>query len=303
MVGRFSASHGRSGLAPCASRLTLVTAITSATSLGTACVSNTTNGDHSGASANETSNETDTSASRSTTSTAEASGKDEGSSSHTSRQTPPDAGPLQADASANPTNDGGPTSLEPLVDSAADPGDGGDDQGEAAPSSNVDAGSALALLEQARADYRSWQTRTEMPVSISAEIFSLCRPPSVLEEAFVESVHSELALLDWLNPRAEDAMAVFESTARLAEPREFPVGATIVKEKLAHAKVGYELAALGLMIKREPGFNPSYGDWQFGYWDTTNGLTAGSDEQAYCGDCHAFADTDFVYVDDSWRRP
>jgi hypothetical protein len=183
-------------------------------------------------------------------------------------------------------------------DTAAVSPSGGSDAG--------DGGSTTRLLEHARADYKAWETRTTEPVHISAEIFGLCRAPSAGEDAFVESVHGrELALLDWLNEEAQAGISSFESATseKTATPRVFPVGATIVKEKLAQGTGKYELAALGIMIKRAPGFDAANGDWQFGYWEPALGLDAEPATQIYCGECHALAGTDFVYVDDTWRQP
>lgn len=181
-----------------------------------------------------------------------------------------------------------------------------------------DAGEARSrTLEQIRAEYRNWQPFTLEPQNISAAIFSLCRSPSAAETAFVESVHGdELYLWDWLNPSAERAAVDFAASANGGAPPsepteqppsnaglEFDVGATIVKEKLLRGESGYELAALGIMVKREQGFDPETGDWEFGYWEPSTGMLSGPTENAACGPCHAQSSTDYVYLDQSWRLP
>ncbi len=171
-------------------------------------------------------------------------------------------------------------------------------------------------LEELRGVYLTWETHTAEPQNISAEIFGLCRAPSAAEEAFVESVHGdELYLFDWLNPAAQRGAAQFgEANAPLVPPERpfeplvdggvvFEVGAAIVKEKLVRTGQGYELAALGLMVKREPGFDPASGDWEFGYWTPSEGMLSGPAETAACGACHASSPTDFVFLDESWRLP
>lgn len=168
-----------------------------------------------------------------------------------------------------------------------------------------DGASPHELLDRARAEYRAWEPRTAEPVPISSQIFALCRLPTQAESDFVESVHGdELALQDWPNEAASEGIAAIDAAASGGndEAITFAVGATIVKEKVAWRDGAWELAALGLMIKREPGFDPSHGDWQFGYWDPELGMESGSEAQVSCGDCHAFAGTDFVYADDSWRQ-
>lgn len=214
-----------------------------------------------------------------------------------------------ADAALGPRDDGASpneatdeTLVDAPVDSAPDP------TGDAAPnqtSDAIDGGRELTPLEHAQTAYRDWQPRTEQPVPISAEIFSLCRAPSAAENAFVESVHGDnLALQDWLDEGARAGLALFaNNTAADGEAPSFPVGATIVKEKLAYREGELQVFALGIMLKREPGFNATNGDWQFGYWEEASGMLSGASEQTYCGQCHALAGTDFVYVDDSWRQP
>jgi hypothetical protein len=187
---------------------------------------------------------------------------------------------------------------------ASGAGSGGATNPAAGSSSTSDGGEAgghgsdlddTTLLEQARGSYAAWEKRTENPQAISAEIFALCRGPTQAEEDFVASEHGDmLYLLDWLDP---GAAAVF--TAASSGP--FPVGATIVKEKLVLESGGYMLHALGLMLKREPGFDPAHGDWQFGYWNAADGMIAGASENEHCGNCHAGSSTDFVFMDASWH--
>lgn len=209
-----------------------------------------------------------------------------------------------SDAMAGTNDDGAlpeDAALDASVDNAPDP------PLDAAPGQifDQDADSHLAPILRARATYREWQPRTQQPVHISAEIFSLCRLPNLPETAFVESIHGhDLALQDWLDEGALAGFALFTDntdTSTNPEALSFPVGATIVKEKLAYIDGEWQLFALGFMLKREPGFDPANADWQFGYWEESNDLWSGISEQRHCGSCHALASTDHVYVDQSWR--
>jgi Cytochrome P460 len=150
------------------------------------------------------------------------------------------------------------------------------------------------------ADYQTWKRRTAEPVPLAADIFGLCRSPSLAERQFLDSEHGidQRLVLDWLNPGADTA---YEHKANLP----FPVGAAIVKEKLVRETTGtLALVARGVMIKREPGFDAAHGDWEFAYWEPTAGLLAGPTESKHCGDCHLGAQpTDFVFFDQAWRRP
>lgn len=169
--------------------------------------------------------------------------------------------------------------------------------GEAGEAGQAGVSSTEDPLEAARAAYHGWQQRTDEPLNISAEIFSLCRSPTAAEQAFVASEHgNELYLLDWVNA---EAAAGFDAGATAP----FPVGAAIVKEKLTREGADYVLVALGLMVKREAGFDPTHGDWQFGYWQPEDGMASGTSTNRYCGACHATSTTDFVFLDETWRVP
>jgi len=165
-------------------------------------------------------------------------------------------------------------------------------------SSGIGAGADTMTVERATAEYRTWQQRTAQPVAISEQIFSLCRLPTLPEQTFADSEHGKgRALLDWINPGAAAGFSAGGATA-------FPVGATIVKEKLVSASTGFTLAALGVMIKRPAGFDVTHGDWEFAYWEPAPGLMKGAPQAEYCGACHAGARaTDFVFFDESWRTP
>jgi hypothetical protein len=148
-------------------------------------------------------------------------------------------------------------------------------------------------LEQAMKSYLSWTPRQAAPRAISAEIFSLCRLPSLPEQAFTESVHGgSLALRDWAN---ELALTGLKAGGKPA----FPVGAAIVKQKL----MGADVIALGIMVKHSADYDSKHGDWAFGYWEKQSGLSSGAEPASACGDCHAGAKTDHVFADESWRMP
>lgn len=159
-----------------------------------------------------------------------------------------------------------------------------------------DSGSAptdsAGALAQAMKDYLKWTPRQDAPRAISAEIFSLCRLPSLPEQKFTESVHgNSLALRDWTNDLAVQGLK--------AADKPFPVGAAIVKQKLQ----GTKLIALGIMVKRAKSYDAAHGDWAFGYWEEASGLKSGAEPASACGDCHASAKTDYVFADASWRTP
>jgi hypothetical protein len=179
-------------------------------------------------------------------------------------------------------------------------GDGGALGGGGAGGSLGDAGEGGAAvgvpsIATIMAQYRSsYEPQTEQPEPVSAYIFGLCRSPTLEERAFADSEHGRGRYLqDWANETAVSAIA------NRGQP-PFAAGSVIVKEKyvLGAASGTLELAALGFMIKREPGFSPSHGDWDFAYWEPEVGVLSTAEQSSYCGGCHSSAaDTDFVFID------
>jgi alpha-glucuronidase len=78
-----------------------------------------------------------------------------------------------------------------------------------------------------------------------------------------------------------------QGAATIIQDRErtFPVGSMIVKEKLINADDTTPVA-LGIMIKREAGFNPAGDDWEYAYWEQAGGVTRGTAQLEHCQACH-----------------
>jgi hypothetical protein len=140
--------------------------------------------------------------------------------------------------------------------------------------------------------YRTWQPQSPEPVAISAYIFGLCRLPTLPEQQFAESEHGhERYLQDWAN-----AAAVAGIARRGVPP--FAPGSVIVKEKYVASGTGRELVAIAMMIKRESGFEPAHGDWDYAYYEPELGVVQTKAQSDYCSGCHLGAsETDFVFVD------
>lgn len=102
-----------------------------------------------------------------------------------------------------------------------------------------------------------------------------------------------------------------ELAAKSFPSSEYPIGGVIVKEK----RVGFfsdpehedelnsygsdQFDGVGGMIKREPGFDPEHGDWEYFYFEDASKITRGKIQS--CIECHAMArETDFVFG--AWNR-
>jgi hypothetical protein len=151
---------------------------------------------------------------------------------------------------------------------------------------------AIPTVSEIMDQYPAWQPQSPEPVAISAYIFGLCRLPTLPEREFAESEHGrERYLQDWANPQAEAGIA------RRGTP-PFGPGSVIVKEKYVPSGTGRDLVAIAMMIKREPGFAPTQGDWDYAYYEPDLGVIQTKEQSAYCSSCHAgAAPTDFVFVD------
>ena len=142
--------------------------------------------------------------------------------------------------------------------------------------------------------YRSWHPQTDEPVDVSSYIFALCRLPTLKEQTFAESEHGKYRRLqDWANDAAVAGIAGDAGSHVFAE------GAAIVKEKYVPNNEGaLELVARGFMIKRELGFDPARGDWDYAYWEPSLGILHTEEQSQYCGGCHLGAgSTDSVFID------
>lgn len=136
--------------------------------------------------------------------------------------------------------------------------------------------------------YSGWTALTDAPRPVSMLIYILCRLPTEEEMAFTESEHGNRYLLEYVNEIGREAMLSPDTT-------EFPVGTVIVKEKLG-ALESDAAEALGIMIKREAGYNPSGGDWEYIYWEHPDSLMRDKPGLMHCQQCHyEQAETDSVF--------
>jgi hypothetical protein len=103
----------------------------------------------------------------------------------------------------------------------------------------------------------------------------------------VSSPHADKLITVYVNELGREAM--------LSELKPtFAVGSVIVKEKLSREKAG-EPELLTVMIKRERGFNPAVGDWEFMATDGTGTKADARGRLESCQACHVLMkETDFV---------
>ncbi|HEX7996854.1 MAG TPA: cytochrome P460 family protein [Pyrinomonadaceae bacterium] len=149
-------------------------------------------------------------------------------------------------------------------------------------------------------DYRRWTKVNPQPTPISSvAVAVLCRMPTANDDMHDagRSPHVNKLITVYVNELGRQAM--------MTELRpQFPVGSVIVKEKLSADKMDAP-ELLTVMVKRERGFNPAVGDWEF---MAVNGAGTKIDARGRlesCQSCHVLMkERDFVsrsYLPDELR--
>jgi len=147
-------------------------------------------------------------------------------------------------------------------------------------------------IDKVIAEYKNWTPLMSVPKGVSGSLYTLCRAPMQDEDAFLASPH----VSHFINVRVNDvALATMKQETKPETKMVFPVGSVIVKEKLVE-KADAKPEALGIMIKREKGFNPDGGDWEYVYWKKTGEIFRGPEQTKHCQTCHvAKRNTDSVF--------
>lgn len=141
-------------------------------------------------------------------------------------------------------------------------------------------------------DYSQWPTVTQKPIPVAPELIAYCRlpTPSRREEAMkIHGPHTEAAIVVRVNSAGIE---------RFKTGQTVPTGTIVVKEKFSDPLAISPPTAIGVMIKREPGYDPEHGDWEYAYEErspkTEQTLVRGRLES--CIKCHSGArDTDYLF--------
>jgi hypothetical protein len=129
---------------------------------------------------------------------------------------------------------------------------------------------AHTILESVKG-YRTWDKANPKPVRLSTILDGLCRGVMPEEHEFYEkqNPHFDRYLTVFVNDIGKDAMM---------KGGTFPVGSVIVKEKqhgtITEKPNGKPIMST-VMVKREKGYNPTCGDWEFAALDATGTKTNG----------------------------
>jgi hypothetical protein len=147
--------------------------------------------------------------------------------------------------------------------------------------------------------YKSWVRVNPKPLKLPAALNVLCAAPAPAGRIDASNnPHRQKYFTVYVNEVGQQAMT------GQATP-QFPQGSIIVKEKLPDENAtAPEL--LTVMIKREAGFNPQNGDWEYLVFNGTATKIEGRGKLESCQSCHAMNKaTDYVfrsYLPDEMRN-
>jgi hypothetical protein len=138
-------------------------------------------------------------------------------------------------------------------------------------------------------DYKAWTRVHPTALRLPAAVAALCAaptPPQSIESS--QNPHRQRYFIVYVNETGRVAMM-----SQLKPV--FPEGSIIVKEKLlAQDDTSPEL--LTVMVKREQGFNPESGDWEYIVVNGERTKIEARGKLANCQSCHASkGETDYVF--------
>ena len=140
-------------------------------------------------------------------------------------------------------------------------------------------------------DYRSWVKVNPEPLRLGSKLDALCRAKTREEEKINDNdPHRQKSFTVFVNGIGSDRM--FGKSEG-----EFPVGASIVKEKhVGNDPQSSEL--LTAMVKREKEFAPEIGDWEFFVLEGMAKRIELRGAPKHCVSCHLdVKSSDYVFAD------
>lgn len=141
-------------------------------------------------------------------------------------------------------------------------------------------------------DTNEWNKVNAEPYRTTGAVDFLCGLPTkkATEPERKKNPHEATFITVYVNNIGREAMFA-------KEVQTFPQGSLIVKEKINSRLEGSNKPVLyTIMRKREPGFNPNLGDWEFAVVGPNGKDVQGRGKLANCQSCHRpKRDSDFVF--------
>ena len=133
--------------------------------------------------------------------------------------------------------------------------------------------------------YKNWTVVNSEPVKLDPIMSVLC---AAAVKSSPDTPHRDKYIRVYVNDVGKDAMLK-------ARNPKFPAGTIVIKEKLSE-KQSQSPEFYTIMLKREAGYSPRGGDWQYLIMDSTKARIENPANVESCQSCHAGwgAKSDFV---------
>ena len=140
-------------------------------------------------------------------------------------------------------------------------------------------------------DRTSWIQVNDEPYHMGPAVALLCAPPVTADMApqTTRDPHSTAYITVYVNNAGREAMFAKQA-------QRFPEGSIIVKEKFGASSGDRKPLLYTIMRKREAGYNPKVGDWEFSVVGADGKELKATGKLENCQGCHiGQSETDFVY--------
>ena len=138
-------------------------------------------------------------------------------------------------------------------------------------------------------DGASWTQVNAEPYYVTPAVAAACAPVAGLASKKTIDPHDLTYITVYVNKIGRDAMFA-------KDVRRFPEGSIIVKQKFKTESPTRTPVLYTLMKKRERGYNPEVGDWEFSVVGPDGKQVQEIGKLENCESCHrGKSDTDFVY--------
>lgn len=140
-------------------------------------------------------------------------------------------------------------------------------------------------------DKSLWTQVNAEPYRLSVSVDLLCRAPTAEDYApeRKRNPHAASFITVYVNNIGREAMFA-------KEVQRFPEGSVIVKQKISNHFEGGKPLLYTIMRKREAGFNPAVGDWEFAVVGPNGTELQAIGKLDSCQGCHqGKRDSDYVY--------
>lgn len=140
-------------------------------------------------------------------------------------------------------------------------------------------------------DKSAWTQVNSEPYYISSRVDIQCAMPIPTDYERIRQTNPHLStfITVYVNNIGREAMLA-------KEVQRFPEGSIIVKEKIGTRQEGKKPVLYTIMRKREPGYNPGVGDWEFAVVDGNGTKLQAIGKLEKCQSCHVEkTDSDFVF--------